>query len=284
MPRATVLRSTSGASGTLRAWTLRIFSRPTTSGLGTTIWRSKRPGRSSAGSSTSGRLVAAIRMMPSFDSNPSISTSKLVQSLLALVVAAAQTGAAMPADRVDLVDEDDAGRVLLGLLEHVAHTTCADTDKHLDEIGAGDREERHVRLAGDRACKQASCQYRADRPEERRAESARQAAGTFCGSRRNSTISCRSSLASSTPATSSKVTRPCASVKSFAFDLPKPSALPPVPCIWRMKKIHTAKIRNIGNHEISIPSRDWPPSATGLAEIATPRCSRRFTSSGSSGA
>ena len=56
-------------------WTLRIFSRPTTSGFGTTTWRSKRPGRSSAGSSTSGRLVAAIRITPSFASKPSISTS-----------------------------------------------------------------------------------------------------------------------------------------------------------------------------------------------------------------
>src|SRR5215475_13061029 len=46
----------------------------------------------------------------------------------------------------------------------------------------------------------------------------------FPGSRRNSTISCRSCLASSTPATSSKVTRPCASVRSLARDLPKPSA------------------------------------------------------------
>ena len=106
----------------------------------------------------------------------------------------------------------------------------------------------------------------------------------FCGSRRNSTISCRSSLASSTPATSSKVTRPCASVSSFAFDLPKPSALPPVPCIWRMKKIHTARIRNIGNQEISMPTSDWPPSVTGFAVIATPRSSSRLTSSGSSGA
>src|SRR5882757_2294328 len=46
------------------------------------------------------------------------------------------------------------------------------------------------------------------------------------GSRRNSTISERSDFASSTPATSSKVTRPCASVKSLARLLPKPSALP----------------------------------------------------------
>ena len=38
---------------------------------------------------------------------------QLVERLLALVVAAAEAGAAMAADRVDFVDEDDAGRVLL---------------------------------------------------------------------------------------------------------------------------------------------------------------------------
>jgi hypothetical protein len=48
----------------------------------------------------------------------------------------------------------------------------------------------------------------------------------FCGLRRNSTISSSSSLASSMPATSSKVTRPCFSVRSFALDLPKPIAPP----------------------------------------------------------
>ena len=79
---------------------------------------------------------------------------QLVERLLALVVAAAETGAAMPADRVDLVDEDDAGRVLLALLEHVAHAAGADADEHLDEVRAGDREEGHVGLAGDRAGEQ----------------------------------------------------------------------------------------------------------------------------------
>src|SRR5947199_102326 len=49
VPRAVVFRLTSGASGTLRTCTFRICSRPTTSGLGTMTWRSKRPGRSSAG-------------------------------------------------------------------------------------------------------------------------------------------------------------------------------------------------------------------------------------------
>ena len=57
----------------------------------------------------------------------------------------------MAADRVDLVDEDDAGRILLGLLEHVADAAGADADEHLDEIRARDGEERHVGFAGDGA-------------------------------------------------------------------------------------------------------------------------------------
>ncbi len=75
VPRAMMSARTSGATGTLRMCTLRICSRPRMSGSGTTTWRSKRPGRSSAGSSTSGRLVAAITITPELPSKPSISTS-----------------------------------------------------------------------------------------------------------------------------------------------------------------------------------------------------------------
>ena len=75
---------------------------------------------------------------------------QLVQGLLPLIVAAAETRAAVTAHGVDLIDKDDAGRALFGLLEQVANTRCADTDKHFDKIGAGDREERHPRFAGDR--------------------------------------------------------------------------------------------------------------------------------------
>ena len=46
---------------------------------------------------------------------------QLVESLLTLVVTAAQTSAAMATDCVDFVDEDNAGRVLFSLLEHVPH-------------------------------------------------------------------------------------------------------------------------------------------------------------------
>ena len=55
--------------------TLSICSRPRISGKPTSTWRSKRPGRSNAGSRTSGRLVAAITIIPSLPPKPSISTS-----------------------------------------------------------------------------------------------------------------------------------------------------------------------------------------------------------------
>jgi hypothetical protein len=74
---------------------------------------------------------------------------QLVEGLLALVVTAAEAGATMATDGVDLVDEDDARRLLLGLVEHVAHPRRADADEHLDEIGTGDGEEGHLGLTGD---------------------------------------------------------------------------------------------------------------------------------------
>src|SRR5205085_5026438 len=74
---------------------------------------------------------------------------ELVQRLLALVVTAAEASAAVAADGVDLVDEDDAGSVLLALLEEVAHAGSAHADEHLHEVGAGDGEERNAGLARD---------------------------------------------------------------------------------------------------------------------------------------
>jgi hypothetical protein len=108
---------------------------------------------------------------------------QLVERLLALVVAAAEAGAAVAADGVDLVHEDDAGAVLLGLLEQVAHAGGADADEHLDEVRAGDREERHARLAGDGAGEQRLAGAREARRAARPWGSARRAPGTSWGSR-----------------------------------------------------------------------------------------------------
>src|SRR5437763_734856 len=60
----------------------------------------------------------------------------------------------MAADGVDLVDEDDARRVLLSLLEEIAHAGRTHADEHLHEVGARDGEERNPRLARDGAREQ----------------------------------------------------------------------------------------------------------------------------------
>ena len=79
---------------------------------------------------------------------------QLVQRLLALVIAAAKASAAVATDGVNFVDEDDAGRRFLRLLEHVADPAGTDTDKHFNKVGAGNVEERHIGLPGNGAGQQ----------------------------------------------------------------------------------------------------------------------------------
>ena len=111
--------------------------------------RSKRPGRSRAGSRTSGRLVAAMTMTPSSPVKPSISVriwfSVCSRSSLPPIWPPAERG---PADGVELVDEDDRRGRVLGLVEEVAHAAGADADEHLDELRGRQPEEGHLGLAG----------------------------------------------------------------------------------------------------------------------------------------
>ena len=72
---------------------------------------------------------------------------QLVERIFTFVVAR-ESGilATGTTDGVDLVDKDNAGGLLLGLLKEVAHTRCTHTDKHLDKVRTRDREERHIGL------------------------------------------------------------------------------------------------------------------------------------------
>jgi len=79
---------------------------------------------------------------------------QLVERLFAFVVRIAEAIAARTAHRVDFVDEDDAGRILLGLFEHVAHAARADANEHFDEVRTRNGEERHTRFACDGAGEQ----------------------------------------------------------------------------------------------------------------------------------
>ena len=73
---------------------------------------------------------------------------QLVQRLLLLVLPTHRRGAARPSQRVELVDEDDAGGGGASFLEQVAHAGCADAHEHLDEFGAVGGEEGDPCLTG----------------------------------------------------------------------------------------------------------------------------------------
>src|SRR5581483_538720 len=124
-----------------RVCTFRIASRPTRSGRWTVTRRSKRPGRSRAGSRTSGRLVAASTMTASRELKPSMAT----RSWLSVC---SRSSWPPPTDGVELVDEDDGRRLLARLLEQIAHAGGSHADDHLDELGATHAEKRDARLAG----------------------------------------------------------------------------------------------------------------------------------------
>ena len=149
VPRATTFRSTSGPSCLPRQCTARIAARSVSVGSGIVTCRSNRPGRSSAGSRTSGRLVAARTTMPWVMSKPSISDSSWfsVCSRSSL-----ETTAPEPARRWPMASISStkmiAGRPLARLGEQVTDPGRADADEQLDEARAGDREERHRCLAG----------------------------------------------------------------------------------------------------------------------------------------
>ena len=73
---------------------------------------------------------------------------QLVEGLFAFVVSAAHAGAALATNRINLVDEDDAGAVFFGLFEQVTDAGGTHTDEHFHKVRAGDGIERYACLTG----------------------------------------------------------------------------------------------------------------------------------------
>ena len=103
---------------------------------------------------TKQRLIQDLRPVGRADDQDTLGRLKsvhlgeqLVQGLFSLLVAAAVLGIAAPADGVDLVDKNDAGRVLVGLLEEVTHTGSAYAYVQFDKVGSRQGEEGHVRFS-----------------------------------------------------------------------------------------------------------------------------------------
>ena len=78
---------------------------------------------------------------------------QLVQGLLALVISAHAASVTLFTDGIDLIDKDDTRSFLICLLEEVPDLRGTHADEHLNELRAGDREERNVRLTSNGLCK-----------------------------------------------------------------------------------------------------------------------------------
>ena len=184
----------------------------------------------------------------------------LVERLLALVVTAeVDRPAPGPADRVELVDEDDRRCDLLRLLEQVAHPARADADDHLDELRRRDRQERDRGFAGDGSASSVlpvpGAPVRST-PRGISAPSRRNRSGSL----RKSTISMTSALTSSIPATSSKVVRRLVSGSyRRARERPKPPSPAPAAAIPRRNN-HTSRpmINSVGTKARMIAVHEEP--------------------------
>ncbi len=73
----------------------------------------------------------------------------MIEGLLLFVVAE-RRHAARPTQRVEFVDEDDAGRIVARLVEQVANPRRADAHEHFNEFRTVDRKERDAGLPGHR--------------------------------------------------------------------------------------------------------------------------------------
>ncbi len=251
------------SSATFFAWTLRISSRPEMSGRSTTTWRSNRPGRTKAGSSVSGRFVAAMTITPEFAVEAVHLDEELVEGLVALVVAAAgRAVAAGLAQGVELVDEDQAR----GLRARPRRTGCAPAPRRRRRTSRRSPTRTARRTAPPprprRPGRAASCPCPAGRRAGHPWESARRGPGTSRASGGTRRPRAARSTASSLPATSAKVTRTSALPYSRCRLLANAMADPSPPPRCRSIQIKAQATPSITSGMPTACTSDGPGSAS----------------------
>jgi len=237
--RAKAFRSTSLSNGFPLEWTFKIASRPITSGRSKTTCRSKRPGRSNAGSKISGRLVAAMIITLVSVSKPSISTSIWFN-----VCSRSSWLPPNPAPRCRPTASISSMKMMQGLFffawSNRSRTRLAPTPTNISTNSEPLMEKKGTPASPETAF--ASNVFPVPGEPTNKTPFGIRAPSrvNFCGSFKNSTISWSSSLDSSTPATSAKVTVGWSPSNIFARDFPNDRAeLFPL-CVCR-------KIKNIAN-------------------------------------
>ncbi len=238
--------------------------------------RSKRPGLNRAGSSTSGRLVAAMRMTPSLDSKPSISTRSWFS-----VCSRSSWPPPRPAPRWRPTASISSMKMMQGACflpcSKRSRTRLAPTPTNIS-TKSEPLMEKNGTPASPAMARESSVLPVPGEPMSRTPLGMRPPSlVNFFGSLRNWTISSSSSFASSMPATSWKVTLLWFSLRSLALDLPKLIALPPPAWSWRMRKTKRMQRTPKGIQETrNCAQSDCESSFSNLR--ATPFC-RIFSSS-----
>mmetsp|Transcript_12107 Transcript_12107/g.30585 ORF Transcript_12107/g.30585 Transcript_12107/m.30585 type:complete len:544 (+) Transcript_12107:169-1800(+) len=217
--------SMSEERGLPRAWTRRISERPAKSGRSTMMRRSKRPGRRSAWSRTSARLVAAMTMMPGLPSKPSISTSIWLR-----VCSRSSLPPATPAPRWRPTASISSMKMIQGAFflawPKRSRTRAAPTPTNISTNSEPEMEKKGTPASPATARARSVLPVPGGpsrmTPRGILAPSWVKRSGSF----RNWTTSSSSSLAWGQPATSLKVVPVCGVIMTFAFALPTPMGPP----------------------------------------------------------
>ena len=236
--------------------TRRICSRPLISGKPTCTWRSKRPGRNNALSSTSTRLVAAITITPSLPSKPSISTNNWFK-----VCSRSSWPPPMPAPRWRPTASISSIKMIQGAFflacSNISRTRLAPTPTNISTKSEPEIEKNGTLASPAIALASKVLPVPGGPTINTPRGIVAPSLVNFSGSRKKSTISVTSCLASSHPATSANVTLIWSSDNILALDLPKligpmprPPPAPP-PLMLRMMNKNKPIINSTGKLAIS---------------------------------
>ena len=234
------------SSGLPLVWTRRISTRPFMSGRSRMTWRSKRPGRRSAGSRTSGRLVAATTITFVFVSKPSISTRIWLR-----VCSRSSWLPPRPAPRWRPTASISSTKTMQGALRlawsNRSRTRLAPTPTNISTNSEPEMLKKGT-PASPATARAISVLPVPGGPTRRTPRGMRAPSElNFSGYLRNSTTSWSSVFASSTPATSANVTTVLLPRNMRARLLPKLMAWLLVPWAWRIMKKRNPPISRTGS-------------------------------------
>ena len=225
-------------------------TRPFFVGLSTCTCRSNRPGRRSAGSSTSGRLVAAMTMTASDGANPSISPriwfSVCSRSSLPPPTPAPRSRPTASISSMKMMQGDASRAVLNRSRTRLAPTP---TNIWMNSLPLIEKNGTSASPAVARAS--SVLPVPGDPISSTPLGISAPSRANFSGAFRNSTTSIRSCFACSMPATSAKVVRLSSSRNRLAPLLMNPPITPPPPLIG--SALRRSRNRNTTRNRTPIP-------------------------------